>query len=158
MSARTFEVRPVVWDHPDADRLRRAQRAELDERYGCDDHEPGAAPTTEDIAVFVLARDATGAPVACGGLRLLDVAGPPSAEIKRMFVVPASRGSGVASVVLRALEDAASERGVRRLVLETGTEQPDAVRFYEREGYSEIPLYGPYVGSELSRCFARTLD
>lgn len=41
--------------------------------------------------------------------------------------------------------------------LETGTEQPDAQRFYRREGYREIPLFGAYVGSTLSVCFEREL-
>jgi hypothetical protein len=31
------------------------------------------------------------------------------------------------------------------------------MRFYEREGYSRIPLFGPYVGSDLSVCYARDL-
>ena len=41
--------------------------------------------------------------------------------------------------------------------LETDTEQPDAQRFYRREGYREIPLFGAYVGSTLSVCFEREL-
>ncbi|WP_067197297.1 GNAT family N-acetyltransferase [Microbacterium sp. XT11] len=153
-------VQRVDWEHPDAVRLRAAQRAELDARYGSDDHEPGIAPSADDVPVFVIATDATGAAVACGGLRPLPeaVLGPDVAEIKRMYADPAARGSGVAVEVLRALEDEARGLGIRRLVLETGTAQPDAVRFYEREGYVSIPLYGHYVGSEVSLCFARDLD
>ena len=45
------------WDSPEGARLRAAQRAELDARYGNDDHEPGAAPSAEDVRVFVIARD-----------------------------------------------------------------------------------------------------
>ena len=59
--------------------------------------------------------------------------------------------------VLRALEAAARDRGAQRVVLETGILQPDAIRFYEREGYASIPLYGPYIGCAESRCFARAL-
>jgi len=150
----------VEWEHPDAVRLRAAQRAELDARYGSDDHEPGVAPSSEDVPVFVIATDAAGRAVACGGLRPLDaeVLGPRVAEIKRMYAAPAARGTGAAVSVLRALEDEARSLGIRRLVLETGTAQPDAVRFYEREGYTPIPLYGHYAGSEVSLCFARDLD
>jgi putative acetyltransferase len=79
----------------------------------------------------------------------------PSGE--RMYVTPESRGTGVATAVLRALEKAAADRGWTTLRLETGTAQPDAVRFYEREGYRPIPLYGPYIGSSLSVCYERTL-
>jgi putative acetyltransferase len=147
-----IEERP--WDDPAGAALRKAQRAELDERYGSDDHEPGTAPTATDIDLFLVASAPDGSPLACGALRRLDET---SAEIKRMYVVPASRGSGVATAVLRALEAAAVTHGWTTLRLETGTEQPEAIRFYEREGYTEIPLFGPYAGSEISRCYERTL-
>jgi GNAT superfamily N-acetyltransferase len=150
----TFAIDPVTWDDPDAVRLREAQRVELDARYGTDNHEPGAVPTADTVAVFLVARDADGTAVGCGGLRLL---GPGSAEVKRMYVEPAVRGSGVAAALLRALEDHARELGITRLLLETGTGQPDAIRFYQREGYEPIDAYGPYVGEALSRCFARDL-
>ncbi|WP_103348280.1 GNAT family N-acetyltransferase [Amycolatopsis sp. CA-128772] len=150
----TLTITPVTWDDPDAVRLREAQRTELDARYGTDDHEPGAVPTADTVAVFLVARDAGGAAVGCGGLRLL---GPGSGEVKRMYVEPAARGTGVAAALLRALEDHARELGITRLLLETGTGQPDAIRFYQREGYEPIEAYGPYRGEPLSRCFARDL-
>jgi hypothetical protein len=31
------------------------------------------------------------------------------------------------------------------------------MRFYEREGYREIPLFGAYVGSDHSVCYERVL-
>lgn len=171
----TVEARP--WDDPAGSELRARQRAELDARYGSTDHEPGPAPSAADIDLFLVARDVEGRAVACGALRRLDCAAPDhvpvpgtgralpvargaggSAEIKRMFVVPDRRGSGVATAVLDALESAARERGWTTLRLETGTAQPDAQRFYRRAGYREIPLFGSYVGSALSVCFERRLD
>jgi GNAT superfamily N-acetyltransferase len=149
------EVRVEDWDSVDGVRLRAAQRAELDARYGNDDHEPGAPPSAHDVPVFLLARDATGAAMGCGGLRLLEDA---TAEIKRMYVEPGCRGTGVATAILRALEEHARAAGVKRLVLETGTLQPEAARFYQREGYEPIPNFGPYVGEPLSRCFGRSLE
>lgn len=152
-------IERVDWADPDAVRLRLAQRAELDARYGSDDHEPGVVPSADDVPVFLLYRAPSGAAVACGGLRPLPDAelGPAVAEIKRMYAAASSRGTGAAVAVLRALEDEARRLGIRRLVLETGTAQPDAVRFYVREGYRPIPLYGHYVGSDLSLCFGRDL-
>jgi len=92
--------------------------------------------------------------VGCGGLRLLE---PGTAEIKRMYVEPAARGTGVAAALLRALESHARDLGITRMLLETGVGQPDAIRFYQREGYEPIEAYGPYRGEPLSRCFARDL-
>jgi len=151
---RTIEITTVSWDDPDAVRLREAQRTELDARYGTDDHEPGAVPTAETVTVFLMARDESGTALGCGGLRLL---GPGSGEVKRMYVEPSVRGSGVAAALLRALEEHARGLGITRLLLETGTAQPDAIRFYQREGYEPIEAYGPYAGEPLSRCFARDL-
>jgi|SRR6266536_3020769 len=141
------------WDHPDGARLRTAQRTELDARYGCDDHEPGTVPTAETMTVFLVARN-DGKAVGCGGLRLLE---PGAAEIKRMYVTPEARGTGVSVALLRALEERAREHGVTRLLLETGIGQPDAIRFYQREGYEPIENFGPYRGESISRCFARDL-
>ncbi|WP_174565413.1 GNAT family N-acetyltransferase [Rhodococcoides yunnanense] len=142
------------WDTPVGAQLRAAQRAELDNRYGNSDHEPGTPPTGEDIAVFVVARDDNAVGIGCGGLRLL---GEDEAEIKRMYVIPAERGRGASVAILRMLEDCARTRGIRVLKLETGSGQPDAVRFYEREGYSKIDPFGPYASEPTSLCYARTL-
>jgi putative acetyltransferase len=145
----------VPWDDPDSVALRSEQRAELDARYSSDDHEPGTPPSAADIDYFLVARDAaTGAGLGCGGLRRLDAT---SAEVKRMYVRPDNRGTGVATAILRALEEEALTRGWRTLRLETGDAQPDAIRFYEREGYSRIPLFGSYTSSTISVCFERIL-
>jgi putative acetyltransferase len=153
-SATPVTVHIVEWTHPDAESLRALQRLEIAERYGRDDSEPGPAPTADDIAVFMVAYSPDGQPVACGGLRQLDDA---IAEIKRMFVTPSSRGSGASVAVLQHLEQYALERGWDRLRLETGTAQPDAIRFYEREGYQLIERYGHYVHSADSICYEKVL-
>jgi GNAT superfamily N-acetyltransferase len=148
-----IETRP--WNDPAGAALRARQRGELDARYGSTDHEPGRAPSDDDISVFVVAADrASGEAIGCGALRPLDGT---SAEIKRMYVTPHMRSSGVAIDLLRALEAAALDRGWTLLRLETGTAQPDAQRFYQREGYRRIPLFGSYVGSDLSVCYERRL-
>jgi putative acetyltransferase len=148
-----IEVRP--WDDPDGAALRKEQRVELDARYGRDDHEPGPLPSAADIDHFLVAVDpASRVALACGALRRLDST---SAEVKRMYVVPHARGTGIATALLRALEAAAVERGWTTIRLETGTAQPDAQRFYEREGYARIPHFGVYVGSAVSVCYERVL-
>src|ERR1044072_38001 len=95
----TLTITSVTWDDPEAVRLRDPQRTELDAPSGTDHHAPGAVPPAEPVAVFLRARDADGAAVGCGGLRLL---GPGSGEVKRMYVQPAGRGTGGAAAPLRA--------------------------------------------------------
>lgn len=149
----TPEIHAVEWGDPVGVGLRTAQQAEIEERYGTPDSEPGPKPSASDIAVFLVAY-LDGVPVACGGLRPIDAE---HGEIKRMYVIPERRGSGISTAVLRALEAEARGRGWNRLVLETGPAQPDAIRFYEREGYAAIPNFGYYAGSSLSLCYAKDL-
>ena len=96
-----------------------------------------------------------GAPVGCGAVRLLD---PDTAEIKRMFTRPAARRRGVGGALLAALEAEARALGVRRLLLETGTRQQEAVALYESHGFVHIPLYGEYIASaDTSLCMEKQL-
>lgn len=61
-----------------------------------------------------------------------------SCEIKRMYVVPQARRSGVARALLGALEDAARAAGYRVARLDTGARQPHAQAFYESVGYRRV--------------------
>ncbi len=151
----TFEVRAVHWDHPGGVALREAQQVEIRELYypELEDSEPGTKPSVADIAVFYLAFDGDRA-IATGGLRAIDAH---HGELKRMYVDPAYRGSGVATLMLRTLEDDARARGWDRLVLETGDTMLPAQRFYAREGFTPIPLFGHYVDSDLSLCYEKVL-
>jgi putative acetyltransferase len=95
-----------------------------------------------------------GADVACGGVCRLDAE---TAEIRRMFVVPEQRGAGLSRRMLGALEDEARRLGYRRLRLETGVHQGEALGLYRSSGFEEIPCYGPYSDDELSVCFEKPL-
>ena len=150
-----MRILPVPWDDAGAVLLREAQRIEIAERYGRPDSEPGTPPSAADIAYFVVAADQDGTPLGCGGLRRLDAT---SGEVKRMYVVPERRGTGVAGAVLAALEERARALGWTHLRLETGDAQPDAIAFYTKHGYRPIPRFGPYAAEPSSRCFERVLS
>ena len=70
---------------------------------------------------------------------------------------PRPPSAGLAGALLDALERAARERGCPRTVLETGTEQPEALAFYRARGYVAIPRFGVYRDEPNSLCFAREL-
>ncbi len=82
-----------------------------------------------------------GEAVGCGAVRRLDT---DTAELKRMYVVPAVRGVGLGRRLVGALEAEARRLGVRRLVLETGIRQAAALALYQATGFRPIPLYGEY--------------
>lgn len=76
-----------------------------------------------------------GEPVCIGGVKRLDER---ACEIKRMFVVPAWRGRGVARVLLHQLEHTGRRIGYEIARLDTGPKQVGARGLYESEGYAEI--------------------
>ena len=90
--------------------------------------------------LFAVARDEAGAAVGCGAI----VLGAEFGELKRMFVKPERRGQGLASAILRALEQAARDRGCTLFTLETGYLQPEAIGLYARFGYEECGPFGSY--------------
>ena len=94
------------------------------------------------IRFFVARRD--GGAVGCGGVALF----PAFAEVKRMYVRPASRGSGAAQAVLGRLEAVAREAGQTVLRLETGDRQLAAIRFYERAGFRRCGAFGAYAAMD----------
>jgi putative acetyltransferase len=73
-----------------------------------------------------------------------------SAELKRMFVHPASRGRGVARALLERIEQHAQSLGLRRMLLETGVKSVEALALYRRYGYRECGPFGAYSPDPLS--------
>jgi GNAT superfamily N-acetyltransferase len=133
-----------------------ALNAELEERYpeeGANFFRLDADEVADGRGAFLVAY-LDGQPVGCGAIRKNE---PGVAEIKRMYVAPHVRGRGVGRLVLDELEAIARQLGVRRLVLETGPRQPEAIALYRRAGFVEIPLFGEYVGAEFSVCMAKDL-
>ena len=93
-------------------------------------------------------------PVGCGAFKPY---ADDAVEIKRMYVPPAHRHKGIASLVLRELEHWAHELGFGRCVLETGKKQPEAIALYTKCGYHLIPNYGQYADVVSSVCFEKRL-
>ena len=152
--SKRFTIAAEPFDAADSEALRAELARELADRYG-GDSEPGAKLAGREVAVFLMARDDRGEPAGCGALRDL---GGGAAEIKRMYVRPASRGSGLAQRLLESLEAEAQARGFTVCRLETGEHQPEAMALYRRAGYEEIDGFGAYAGMPLSRCFERRLE
>jgi len=108
------------------------------------------------LGTFLVAwLDAT--PAGCGALKPLD-SDPSVGEIKRMYTAPSARRQGVSRRLLEHLERAAAELGYRRIQLETGLAQPEAMALYESHGWHRITPYGHYKHSPQSVCFAKDLD
>lgn len=144
------------FDAPDVRALVHAQQEEMRGLY---EGEADIGPTreaemfVEPHGVFLVVRDG-GRAVACGGICRFD---DTRAELKRMYVLPAARGSGLGRQVLVELEAEARRLGYSGVVLETGDKQPEALGLYRSSGYDPIPCYPPYDSRALSLCFEKRL-
>jgi len=110
----------------------------------------------EPAVTLFVARDETGRALGMGALK--DHGGG-LGEVKRMYTLPEMRGKRLGSAILRRIEDAARDRGISRLVLETG-EAPGfepAWRVYERGGYSTCGAVLDYPDSGYSRFYEKKL-
>ena len=93
--------------------------------------------------------------IGCGAIKEYD---PQAVEIKRMYTSPDHRGKGIASLVLQELENWAAELSYSKSILETGKRQEEAIRLYQKNGYTPIPNYGQYAEVENSVCFEKELS
>ena len=100
---------------------------------------------------FGLAR-VDGEPAGCTAFRRVDT---PGLEIKRMYAKAAHRGHRLAGRLLDAQE--APWRGFGRVILKTGTRQPEAIALYRRRGYRPTEAFGAYVDLPFGVCFGKTL-
>jgi putative acetyltransferase len=103
--------------------------------------------------VFAVARAADRAAIGCGAI----VLGERYGEVKRLYVRPAARGTGVASTIIRTLESAVHARGCQLLMLETGPSQPEALAFYGKHGYTRCEAFGAYPEHPLSVFMSKRL-
>ncbi len=157
----TIEIQSERADHPQVVALLGALDRYLGELY-----EPVAnhilsvgellAP---EVSFFVARQGQT--IVGTGAVRRMpgeqDTADQPYGEVKRMYVDPAVRGQRIGERLLQTLEATLREQGVALALLETGSEQREAVKLYERCGYKQRGAYGGNADNGLSLFMSKAL-
>ena len=136
LTAALVEIEVVDPGHRHARHCLDEYFAELDRRfdtgYDPDVGLPALAHEMRPPAGGFLVATLRGEPVACGGVKLH---GRAPAEIKRMWVAPATRGLGVGRRMLGALETWAAEQGAPAVRLETNRSLTEAIAMYRSSGY-----------------------
>lgn len=154
-------IRPERPDHPKV----RTMLAELD-AYLASLYEPEANHILDVQALLApevdfLVAERAGDLVGCGATRRMsggpETAGQAYGEVKRMFVAPAARGQRVAQRLLDTLEARLRADGVALALLETGRDQHEAVRLYERAGYAPRGPFCGYPDNGLSLFYEKRL-
>ncbi|MFC9434680.1 GNAT family N-acetyltransferase [Nocardia sp. NPDC057030] len=154
----TWTVTREAFDSPAATLLWRAYYTEVSDRWyqlhegrATDpaELEHGVAATTgaeftPPRGVLLVARYA-GEPAGTAGVHLID---DTTAELNRMFVLPAMRGRGGAQLLGAAAEQHARALGAARIVLDTRRDLVEARALYARLGYAESPPHNERMYAE----------
>jgi putative acetyltransferase len=161
MSVPAIEIRAERADHPQVRALLDALDAYLASLYAPEDNHILGVEALLASDVCFLSAWRGDALLGCGAFRRMPgepaTAGEPYVEIKRMVVTPEARGQGVGARLLEQLEQIAVGDGIALALLETGRDQLEAVRLYERLGYRPCGPFAGYPDNGLSVFYAKRL-
>ncbi|HEV8566626.1 MAG TPA: GNAT family N-acetyltransferase [Actinoplanes sp.] len=149
-----IDTRAARLDEPEVQKLISDALGDLSQRYGGsgDDTPVAAEEFAAPPGAFFVALHGNEL-VGCAGWRTHGE----DAELKRMYTAPAARGRGVARRMLAAIEESARNSGRKRVILETGDKQPEAIALYESAGYQRIEDFGFYKDHAGVLSYARLL-
>lgn len=148
-----FHLERTTARHRDYMKLVELLDKEIQKRDGADFEFYNQFNSSEEISEVVLVYENEMA-IGCGTIKNFN---ENTAEIKRMFTLPESRGKGIATLILDELTTWASEIGYQKLILETGKKYPEAISLYLKYGFRQTENYGQYVDMEESVCFEKSL-
>ena len=146
-----IEVR--AFDDPDVVSLIEEIQDFYRERYGKEDVDSTPpAQFAPPLGLFLLGY-LRGAVVVSGGWRWLD---EDAVEIKRMWVRAGARRQGLSRLMLAELEKTAEAAGAKKIRLNTGFLQPEALALYDSSGYERTDeRYGTYALYEGSQFYVK---
>lgn len=109
-----------------------------------------------DLGITFRTARRAGMLLGCGALKKLASA---AAELKSMRTTASSRGQGVATRLLAVLIEEASQRGNRRLYLETGAQEffTPARRLHNKYGFTQCEPFADYRPDHNSVCMTLAL-
>lgn len=152
---RAVVLRPVPYDDPIAREMVARVQQEYVVRYGGPDEAVvDPAEFVPPVGLFLVA-EVDGVPAGCGAWR---VHGHGVAEVKRVYVAPEYRRQGLAQLLMAALERSAAAAGHHSVVLNSGSEQPEALALYAALGYTPTAGYGVYADAPGAVFLGRRLE
>ena len=102
---------------------------------------------------LLLARSSDGTPAGCVALRPIAPHG--CCEMKRLYVSPQGRGSGLGERLVDAVVREAERIGYREMRLDTLPSMTEAIALYRKSGFTPIEPYydSPVIGTIFMRRF-----
>jgi ribosomal protein S18 acetylase RimI-like enzyme len=117
---------------------------------------PSPSAFEPPAGVFVVVEDDEGAPVGCGGIRLIaDGERGRRYEVKHLYLAPETRGRGWGRLLLDDLERRAVAFGAHELVLDTHHSLEAAGGLYASSGFVQIAPYNDNPNA--SRWYAKPI-
>jgi putative acetyltransferase len=162
MSTPSIVIRPERPDHPQVRALLRQLDAYLASLYEPEENHVLDEPTlmAPDVTFLVASDDQH--ILGCGAVRRMPAEvhtqQRPYGEVKRMMVDPRARGHRIGARLLQALEALLRADRIELALLETGAQQVEAVRLYERNGYRRRASFGGYPDNGLSVFYEKALS
>ncbi|MHC5227367.1 GNAT family N-acetyltransferase [Enterococcus sp. LJL99] len=101
----------------------------------------------ENQKVYIAYED--GYPIGCASFKKYEET---CAEIKRVFVRKEYRSKQIAVKLMNRIKEEAQKQGIQKLLLETDNSFKQAIKFYEKYGFTKVENFPPYVGMESSVC------
>jgi GNAT superfamily N-acetyltransferase len=151
-----IEIRPMRYGSAIVQRLVEQIFADQVKRYGSADETVVESMEFDPPEGGFLVAYRDGQPIGCAGWRSHGDS-EEIAELKRLFCTDEARNTGVASALVAAVEANARDHRRKRMILETGAMQPEAISLYEKLGYERIEDFGTYAGHDGVRSFGKDL-
>lgn len=161
MSTPSIVIRRERPDHPQVRELLRQLDAYLAALYEPQDNHilDEQSLLAPEVTLLVAAQDRR--IVGCGAVRRMpaepETGQRPYGEVKRMMVDASLRGRRIGARLLASLEAQLRADGIHLALLETGAQQTEAVRLYERCGYRRRASFGGYPDNGLSVFYEKSL-
>ena len=95
-------------------------------------------PEGSELPAMTLLASAGSTPAACIGYREMS---PGMCEVKRLYVRPTFRGTGLGAMMIASLAEKAAAAGYSRMCLETTRFMKGALRLYEEAGFVPCEAY-----------------
>ena len=118
----------------------------IEAEHALADVENFQAGYNENGGLFLAELD-DGKVIGTGAIRRMD---DETAELRRMWLLQEYHGQKIGYRIVQRLFATAREKGYRRVRLMTNHVQVEAVTFYRKLGFYEIPSYDPESGDDLA--------
>ena len=148
---------PISADHAQLSALLAQSDAYFAALYPSDSNHLESIEALAAARAAIFGIEQNGQLIACGAVKIMSDDGK-YGEIKRVFVSKAWRKHGLAARLMEKLHEYLRLEDIFLARLETGRNEPDTLRFYQKLGYQLRPPFGAYRADPYSVFMEKSLE